>query len=291
MNDHAIRTAAQTAQAAFRLPLRDSTWRGLHGQFAGQGSGSSLDFQDHRPYFPGDDPRHINWQAFARTGNYTMKLYRQEVSPQIDLLIDCSPSMFFDPAKAKRTGELALFCAESALRLGAALRVHAVDASAVRLVAIDQLLGGKWLPAAEISSAAKSAAPEKLALERAPFRHGSLRVLVSDLLFPAEMDGLRLLAVNQGRGIVFAPWCRAEAEPEWDGNHLFHDVETGAKERRRVTPSLLRRYTEAYARHFATWRDAARRHGVRLARLNCTNDFTSTLRAEALPVGAVEPCQ
>ncbi|MFN9663179.1 MAG: DUF58 domain-containing protein, partial [Akkermansiaceae bacterium] len=26
-----------------------------------------MDFQDHRSYSPGDDPRHINWQAYART--------------------------------------------------------------------------------------------------------------------------------------------------------------------------------------------------------------------------------
>ncbi|MEJ6642028.1 MAG: DUF58 domain-containing protein [Akkermansiaceae bacterium] len=39
--------------------------------------GSALYFQDHRAYSPGDDPRHINWQAYARTGQYTMKLYRE----------------------------------------------------------------------------------------------------------------------------------------------------------------------------------------------------------------------
>ena len=50
--------------------------------FSGSGTGSSLDFQDHRAYSPGDDPRHINWQAYARTGSYTMKLFREEVRPQ-----------------------------------------------------------------------------------------------------------------------------------------------------------------------------------------------------------------
>lgn len=286
------RQPSQAATAAFRLPLRDTVWRGLHGQFAGQGAGSSLDFQDHRPYFPGDDPRHINWQAFARTGNYTMKLYRQEVSPRVDLLIDTSASMTFDPTKAARVRELATFCAESALRLGAALRVHTIDATGATLVANEPLLAGRWTPEKKNAPAEKSpAVPAGLALARAPFRHGSLRVLISDLLFPAELDGLRALAAGQGRGVVFAPWCEAEARPAWDGNHHFEDIETGVLERRRVTPSLLRRYTEAYVRHFDTWRAAARRHGVRLARIAAGADFTQTLRAEALPAGAVEPCQ
>ena len=85
-----------------RLPLRGRVWRGQAGEFAGAGVGSSLDFQDHRAYVPGDDPRHINWQAYARTGQYTMKLFREEVRPVVDILRDVSESMFFDPAKAAR---------------------------------------------------------------------------------------------------------------------------------------------------------------------------------------------
>ncbi|MDR2982838.1 MAG: DUF58 domain-containing protein [Puniceicoccales bacterium] len=288
MND--IRQASRAASAVFRLPLRDTVWRGLHGQFAGQGAGSSLDFQDHRPYFPGDDPRHINWQAFARTGNYTMKLYRQEVSPRIDLLLDVSASMTFDPAKANRFYELAMFCTESALRLGAAVRVHTLDDTDIKLISTEALLAGRWKPEAAKS---KNSGLSKgaLLLAKVPLRHGSLRVLISDLLFPSEAEGLRFLAAGQGRGIVFAPWCAEEAHPQWDGNHQFEDVEKGIMERRRVTSSLLRRYTEAYVRHFETWREAARRHGVRLARINASGDFSKTLRAEALPVGAVELCQ
>src|SRR6478735_11130194 len=64
---------ARAWAAMFRLPLRQQNWRGLTGQHAGQGTGSSLDFHDHRAYSPGDDPRHINWQAYARTGHYSMK--------------------------------------------------------------------------------------------------------------------------------------------------------------------------------------------------------------------------
>ena len=76
------------------LPLREHVWKGQSGEFVGAGTGSSMDFQDHRNYIPGDDPRHINWQAYARSGNYTMKQYREEVRPTIDLILDISPSMF-----------------------------------------------------------------------------------------------------------------------------------------------------------------------------------------------------
>ena len=82
----------------FRLPLRQRVWRGGSGDFMGRGTGSSLDFQDHRAYAPGDDPRHINWQAYARTGQYSMKLFREEVRPLIDIVLDVSPSMYYPEA-------------------------------------------------------------------------------------------------------------------------------------------------------------------------------------------------
>ncbi|MDR2513080.1 MAG: DUF58 domain-containing protein [Puniceicoccales bacterium] len=281
------RQTAQTATAVFRLPLGDMAWRGLHGQFASMGTGSSLDFQDHRPYFPGDDPRHINWQAYARTGSYTMKLYRQEVSPRVDLFVDISPSMFLVPEKRARVLAVVVFCAESALRLGASLQVHAAHGSHVEFVPVERLLCAEEEPWQKRLPG--KTAEHGLALATAPFRHGSLRVLVSDLLFPGGSDALRPLAAGQGRGVVLVPWCALEAAPGWAGNHYFEDVESGNRERRRVTPSLLRRYEDAYARHFGTWRDAARRHGVRFARVCAEGDFIQMLRQEALPAGAISP--
>ena len=94
----------------------------------GSGVGSSLDFQDHRNYLPGDDPRHINWQAYARTGNYSMKLYREEVRPMVDILFDVSDSMFFDPAKETRALELFYFANFAAMKTGASTLVYAVKA-------------------------------------------------------------------------------------------------------------------------------------------------------------------
>src|SRR6266550_2343084 len=114
-----IQRRMQAAAEHLRLPLRSRIWRGQSGNWLGAGVGSSIDFQDHRPYLPGDDPRYIDWQAYARTGNYTMKLYREEVSPLVDLVLDVSGSMFVSQHKAARTLELFYFCIESARQAGA----------------------------------------------------------------------------------------------------------------------------------------------------------------------------
>src|SRR5258706_9378754 len=113
------RRGALAAAARWRLPFSRQTWRGPAGNWLGAGSGSSLDFQDHRVYVPGDDPRHIHWQTFARTGVLTIKLYIAEVSPLVDIVVDVSASMEIVPAKASRTDELLTFALESAARIGA----------------------------------------------------------------------------------------------------------------------------------------------------------------------------
>src|SRR5476651_524077 len=103
-NDRAARkqeVARITEQVC--LPFRSRAWRGSAGAWQGRGQGSSIDFQDHRAYAPGDDPRHLDWAAYARTNNYTMKLFREEVSPRLDLALDVSQSMAFTPEKEARS--------------------------------------------------------------------------------------------------------------------------------------------------------------------------------------------
>lgn len=277
-----IHERMRAATAALRLPLRAGRWLGSAGSVLGQGTGSSIDFQDQRAYMPGDDPRHINWQATARTGHTTMKLFRQEVTPRVDLLLDHSSSMFLTPAKAERVWELVYFCLESVLRLGGSLRIHLLGDD-VQEQPLPSALGHAW------PESAPTRCDLPAALARAPLRQGSLRLLLSDLLSPAPPEAvLPALAASQGRPILFAPWCESEAEPDWTGNIDFEDCETGARSRRHVTPEMRERYRQAYQTHFQLWRHQAARHRAPLARVPAAGDFLAAMQSEALTVGAVE---
>ncbi|MCB1225649.1 MAG: DUF58 domain-containing protein [Verrucomicrobiales bacterium] len=274
----------RAAAEVLRLPLRSGQWRGLTGQVMGQGTGSSIDFQDQRPYLPGDDPRHINWQATARTGTPTMKLFRQEVSPQVDLVVDLSASMFLTPAKALRVAELVYFFVESSLRLGGSLRVLALRET-VEEMPMEHVLGYEWpepYRGERDLFSALSEVPARL-------RPGSLRLILTDALTPGAPEAvLPSLMAGQSRVIFFLPYCREEAAPAWAGNVEFLPVETGKPSLRRVPPDVLQRYFEAYGRHFQLWREQALRHGAALARVSAEVGFLEALRAEALPEGAVE---
>ncbi len=289
----AIQTRMQAAARCVRLPLRNRTWRGQGGNWQGAGVGSSIDFQDHRPYLPGDDPRYIDWQAYARTGHYSMKLYREEVSPRVDVALDVSESMFFDDAKRERALELFFFCAESALQAGSSLRCHAVGrADSVPWTPGAALREAEWArvggPPA-LGDFATATTPSAPALARVPWRQGSLRVLVSDLLFPGSPEPhLSLLAAAKGRGVVFAPFCRAEAEPDLRGNVEMTDCETGGKRTQHIDDDLFARYRRSYGRHFEIWKEQARRYAVVTARVPAEADFHDALRADALPAGAIE---
>ena len=278
---------ALAAAGRLRLPLRSRVWKGQAGEFQGAGVGSSLDFQDHRTYVPGDDPRHINWQAYARTGQYTMKLYREEVRPVVDVVLDASESMFFDPQKALRVAELFCFAVESARRSGAATAVHLVRGDSTRPLPPEAVSAHRWLEEARAMKAVDPALPPDFS--RIPFRGNAIRVLVSDLLFPGDPDpAIRLLAARQGSPILFVPFLRAEAYPEWAGNYEFVDTERKSRHQHRIEPSVLRRYKESYVTHFGMWKTATRRHQCRMARVACEPDLQTSLFAEALPSGALE---
>ncbi|HEX2853663.1 MAG TPA: DUF58 domain-containing protein [Opitutaceae bacterium] len=302
------RRGALAAAARWRLPFGRQAWRGLSGNWQGAGAGSSIDFQDHRVYVPGDDPRHIHWQAFARTGALTMKLYRAEVSPMVDLAIDVSASMAFTPAKAARADELLAFGVESACSIGAPVRVHAANGRAVRVVAMESVRADNWrerlgqtkVSGSEIRVSNLGAAqPETRNPKPAtnspmpgplPWRPGALKVLVSDLLFPGDPAALLgPLAASAGLGVVLVPTLAEEAELPWRGNVELTDCETGVERRQRIDDSLAARYREAYARHFNLWREACRKRGVLMARVPCETPLALALGGEPFSAGVVEP--
>jgi len=55
--------------------------------------GFSVEFSEHREYTPGDDLRHLDWVAYARSDRYYIKRYEQETNLRCHLLLDVSASM------------------------------------------------------------------------------------------------------------------------------------------------------------------------------------------------------
>ena len=284
---HEIAASSRRYADCFQLPLDRLTWRGHSGDFQGSGVGSSLDFQDHRNYLPGDDPRHINWQAYARTGNYSMKLYREEVRPVIEIILDVSNSLFFDPVKRRRTLELFYFCHFASIRSAATTSYFLVNGDRQRRIPYEAVGSHHWAgETGGLDTGASSIPPDLAPL---PLRAQSLRILISDLLFPGNPEAIfRELTRSKGNALILCPFLRSEAEPEWDGNYEFVDSESSGHQERRVDPALLGRYRAAYRRHFENWKKSGIRHGLPVPRIPGEPDFETALQFEAIPSGAVQ---
>ncbi|TWT51592.1 VWA domain containing CoxE-like protein [Thalassoglobus neptunius] len=63
------------------------------GQHKSPFKGSSVEFIEHRQYYPGDEVRHIDWRAFGKTGKYYIKEFEEETNLRAYLIVDCSGSM------------------------------------------------------------------------------------------------------------------------------------------------------------------------------------------------------
>ncbi|MFN9719877.1 MAG: DUF58 domain-containing protein [Planctomycetota bacterium] len=57
--------------------------------------GSSVEFVEHRDYYPGDEIRHIDWRAYGKTGRYYVKEFEDETNLRAHLLVDASGSMAY----------------------------------------------------------------------------------------------------------------------------------------------------------------------------------------------------
>jgi uncharacterized protein (DUF58 family) len=85
---------------ALRRRLQILVQSGASGERVSRRKGGSAEFQEHRPYAPGDDLRRVDWSAFARTGEPVLKLFRAEEDTVLRLLVDASASLAFgDPQK------------------------------------------------------------------------------------------------------------------------------------------------------------------------------------------------
>lgn len=78
------------------MSLHTRRVRGRHsGQYLTQIKGRGMEFDESRPYQPGDDVRNIDWRVTARTGDTYSKLFREERERPVLLSVDARAAMFF----------------------------------------------------------------------------------------------------------------------------------------------------------------------------------------------------
>ncbi|HEY7312083.1 MAG TPA: DUF58 domain-containing protein [Gemmataceae bacterium] len=250
----------ERAGQRYALSLPRQTPRGATGAAMGQRAGSSLEFKDYRDYQPGDDLRHIDWNAFARSDQLSVKVFREEITPHVDVALDASRSMALEgTAKERATLALSALLVTAAANAGFGHAVCLMD-SDFRPVPNGNAPPSLW---GDFELNHRGSPASVLASGAPPWRPRGVRVLVSDLLWVGEpLLALKQFTDGASAAVVIQLLAESDANPPEDGALRLVDSETDQIREIHVDGKIVQRYREGLARHQQNWHRACRQCGA-----------------------------
>lgn len=272
---------------ALKRRLSSEARSGESGESTAPRRGTGAEFREHRPYAPGDDPRRIDWMAYARSGEPLIKLFHQEEDRIIRLLVDASASLGFgSPTKL-----------ELAQRLAAALGYLALSSSERTQVFVARKEDDKPLATVgnphrgrrgfgelcrELSALRSEGSADlgraiELTLARS-LRPGVLAIL-SDFMDP----GATLPALSRARAaghdvLLVQILSQDELDPSMEGDFALEDSETGAQLDISADASAVAAYLDRLTDLFESLRSWARKHGATYIRAISNTELEPVIR-------------
>ena len=260
----------------------DGFLNGLHRSLR---PGFSLEFADYRAYVPGDDPRFIDWNAYARTGRGYVKRYVGETTTQLMILLDASASMGIGSAGVGKLRYAKFLCAALATLAG---RQH----DPVGLLVFDAEIREQRAPASRtgqvrrllhILERTEARAGTDFArafdlLRRRIGRRGLVAVVSDFYGDPAAwLEAVRPFAYRGCEVMLFQVLDPEELDPALAVPTQLIDVETRAE--LEVAPEVARAYRERMQRHIEALQLAASEIGADHVLLNSAQPLDAALRA------------
>ena len=257
------------------LRLPRGPHRGKLGDVRASSVGSSLELHDFRQYAPGDDLRHIDWNAVARTGELYLRVRQDEVSPRVEVLVDGSASMALSDEKAARTREVAAWVCTLARRGGLEPVVIATGATVRKA-------GGATTRALLESLEFDGKEPFDVALRRAPpLLPCGLRVVISDFLFESPPQPFAERLARGAAGLSLVQVLDVEdLDPSGGAGARLTDAESGEVLERILTPGVLEQYLERLHAHVGLWQSAAQRVRATWAQASAEHRLDALARRE-----------
>jgi uncharacterized protein (DUF58 family) len=113
-------SALETAARDFSFLPRQPVHSILAGRHASRVRGRGLEFEELRPYLPGDDIRSMDWRSTARMGKPYVRVYTEEKDRPALVVVDQRINMFFGTRRAMKSVAAAEAAALAAWRILAA---------------------------------------------------------------------------------------------------------------------------------------------------------------------------
>jgi uncharacterized protein (DUF58 family) len=263
--DPAIRQAlcdGERLGGRYALQVPQMAASGWTGSRSGRRTGSSIDFQDYREYQLGDDLRFIDWGIYARSDRLTVKLFREEVTPHLDLILDGSLSMNLEnTAKARATAGLAALLATAAANAQCTQAVW-LSGEGFQRLPNDTLVSSTW---DKLTWDSRRTLDQSFEILAPKFRRLGVRVLVSDLLWPGSpLQTLRRLRDGAAALFVIQLLGRDDVNPPDHGNLRAVDCETGEETEVYVDATVAKQYAGNLAQLQQSWADGCRQCGTRM---------------------------
>lgn len=247
--------------------------------------GTSIEFSEHKRYTPGDDVRHVDWRAYAKTDRFHVKQFEDETNLRVELLLDHSQSMDFSteswPSKLEFARTVASALAYLALRQGDAtgLTTFAAEvttelpprASSAHLVEIlTRLVQVKVQGTTGIAPSIDHFAQSR--------RRRSVAIIFSDLFDPNPelLPAMRRLVARRHDVVCFHILDPAEIDFPYEDPATFHAMEDSR--RLFVHPRTLR---AAYVSEMKKFLETTERHMAE-AHIDYQRVTTDSLPAHAL---------
>lgn len=250
--------------------------------------GSGIEFADRREYMPGDDPRYLDWKAYARLDRVLLRLFEEEKDLRVHVLMDRSTSMAIGtPTKMLACKRIAAAVAFIVLANLDRVAVSVFDeqlsdfqpparGKARFYAMLDRLRGVEADGRTDISRAAR----ELTSREK---RRGLVFILSDFLVSEGIAEAMDRLRYHGHELNLIRMVSRQDREPEVSGEVEIRDAETGRTIRAVITPAVLARYRDNFERVGRQIETAALSKGARLVTLKSEDPFddhiTSVLRA------------
>jgi uncharacterized protein (DUF58 family) len=266
-----------TALQRLAIPHRQRAHGLRYGDVRAATRGRALEFADHRPYLPGDEPRLVDWRAYARLDRLFLKQHEEERARTVTILLDVSASMDWgEEEPGADDGHKGRF----ARRVAAALTWIAVSRHDTAAVSLLRDGRSQRLPVVQ-SLAGAAGCFEQLAVVREGGGPGLASAvcealtsvsrgptfLVSDFLEPSWTDALAAVSAV-GESVAVQVLAPSEWSPPLGEEVELLDAESGETLHTRLGTPELAAYAERLEEFLAGMASECRRLGLAHAALS-----------------------
>jgi len=282
-----IQLSQNASALSLSPPTIIRTQQAGHYQSAFKGRG--MEFDESRPYQPGDDMRHLDWRVTARTGKAHTKLFHEERERPVFLWIDYRAPMFF----ATRGIFKSVFAARAAALLAWSTNYHndrvggqifsdekhhefkPQRGKAQVLHFLKQLVEMQTKP---VSSNSKDTAQQALARLRRVARPGSLIFLISDFRNLNAVAESHLMQIARHNDVVMLfIYDTLESQLPPSGRYRLSDGQSDTT-LNTADQQLVTTYHNRFLQHQAHLQQLANQHRLLLLHCATTDDPLTTLR-------------